>query len=118
MGIAAMKLGAESVFAVDHDPQAIEATLNNARFNDVELDVAFNIPGERKFDVVVANIVQNTLIEYSEPLSEALSGSGTILLTGLLDRQQHRVQSAYSCLALITAYQEENWILMVGQRSE
>ena len=71
LAIAAAKLGAGEVAAVDLDPQALETTASNARANGVALRVAAteSLPAGA-YDVVVANILAGTLIAL-EPLLAA-----------------------------------------------
>lgn len=117
LGIAAAKLGASRVESIDHDERAIEATVANASFNEVNLAVAKTIPLCRKFNVVVANILLNTLVEYANDLTNAVSGGGVLGLTGLLSTQSQAIVEAYPSMCFEQIEKQEDWILMVGRRS-
>ncbi|MGD8418150.1 MAG: 50S ribosomal protein L11 methyltransferase [Pseudomonadales bacterium] len=106
LGLAALKLGAASVLAVDHDPQALLATRENAAYNALDGDsdpeghprLQVGLPdalGERRFDLVLANILANPLIELSHRLAAALRSGGTLILSGMLEYQVDEVMAAY-----------------------
>ncbi len=99
IAIAALLLGARSVTAVDHDPQARQATVDNAEKNGVSnrLQVCGNteIP-EQKVDILVANILTSTLIELERRFAAYTKKRGTVALSGVLREQVDEVKSAYS----------------------
>jgi ribosomal protein L11 methyltransferase len=98
LGVAALKLGAASVTAVDIDPQALTATRENAARNDVSAhitvqDTAADLP--RAF-CVLANILAGPLIELAPRLTAACENGGYLVLSGLLRTQAYAVKAAYS----------------------
>lgn len=117
LGLAASKFGAASVEAIDHDEKALEVTRQNASFNGVELTVGKTIPIGRKFDVVVANILLNTLVEYSNDLINSIARGGVIGLTGLLAAQRESIVKAFTSVCFERPVQEDEWILMIGRKS-
>ncbi|MCY3885149.1 MAG: 50S ribosomal protein L11 methyltransferase [Gammaproteobacteria bacterium] len=117
LGIAASKLGAFPVEAIDHDERAVEATLENASFNEAKLTVNKSIASNRKFDVVVANILLNTLVEYANDLTNSVARDGVLGLTGLLSTQQEAIVVAYPLMCFEQTLRREDWILMVGRKS-
>ena len=76
LGIAAGCVGADQVTGLDIDPQALIATKQNAELNDliVETVLPSQIPS-RRYDVVIANILANPLIELADTLN-GLTGAG------------------------------------------
>jgi len=90
LAIAAAVLGAESVTAVDHDPQALEATRDNAVKNGV-LERIRALPPEQTpetgFDIVLANILAGTLIDLAPQLQPRVNPGGQLLLSGILEGQ-------------------------------
>lgn len=102
LAIAALKLGAKSAMAIDIDPQAITATLDNARVNGVaeRLNCACTgTPEDRDLgvvDVVLANILARPLVELAPKLAAATKPGGRIVLAGLLERQAEEVRAAYA----------------------
>ncbi|MCY4142390.1 MAG: 50S ribosomal protein L11 methyltransferase [Gammaproteobacteria bacterium] len=115
LGIAASKLGASQTTAIDHDPQAIQATLENARYNDVEIATHAEIESGRTYDVIVANILLNTLIESAEELTNALAHGGVIALSGLLSGQQDAIRKTYRRINFSSTKCESDWLLMAGR---
>src|ERR1700722_19519978 len=97
LGIAALKLGAAHVWAVDLDPQALLATRDNAIRNDVSssIDVQGIEVGLRPAYCVMANILAGPLIELAPTLTEACEPGGYLLLSGLLKTQAYAVKAAY-----------------------
>lgn len=91
LSIAAVLLGAGAAFAIDVDPAAVEATLENVERNGVAARVtAAETPlGEvvrsgRRFPLVVANIISGTLLELRADLLAALAPGGVLVISGLL----------------------------------
>jgi ribosomal protein L11 methyltransferase len=115
LAIAAAKLGAARVDAVDLDPQAIETTRANARANGVELHAAApdELP-QAHYDLVVSNILAQPLIV----LAPLLARQGNrIALSGILRSQAGEVSRAYAAwFDMELAAGEEGWVLLTGER--
>jgi ribosomal protein L11 methyltransferase len=98
LGIAALKLGAARVTAVDLDPQALLATRENADRNGVS--AALEVQGVpailRPAGCVVANILAGPLIDLAPVLTDACEPGGDLLLSGLLKTQAYEVKAAYA----------------------
>ena len=111
LALAALKLGSGDVLAVDHDPQALLATRENAAYNalaETEADPCLEVGppgalGDRKFDIIVANILANPLIELARVLSQALLPGGVLIMSGLLEAQAEEVMAAYPGLVFAPA---------------
>jgi ribosomal protein L11 methyltransferase len=118
LAIAAAKLGAARVDAVDLDGDALAATGENARANAVQVG-AFApdrlAPGD--YDVVMANILAQPLIALEPLLAARTRRGGWIVLSGILETQAAEVATAYSahCDAGIAA-REEGWAMVEGRR--
>jgi len=98
LGIAALKMGAARVQAVDLDPQALIATRENALRNGVSsaLEVQ-GVPARLdRASCVVANILAGPLIELAPLLTEACEAGGDLILSGMLKPQAHAVKDAYA----------------------
>ncbi len=102
LAIAARKLGAGRVAANDDDPVAVEVARENAKRNGtiIELTVAPLAAIEGRFDVVVANILANTLVELAPDVVSKLVPEGTVLLSGILTSQEREVRNAYVAAGL------------------
>lgn len=100
LGIAALKLGAKRVIGVDIDPQAIEASLANAKRNNVEGQIELYLPKDQpkdfQADVVVANILAGPLAELKTIISAYVKPGGLLALSGILESQAQSVIAAYS----------------------
>jgi len=124
LAIAARKLGAARVIAVDHDPQAIEATLSNAAANAVNVGLSVCLPTELAtvltappVDVVIANILSGPLIELAPLLMDRLRAGGDLVLSGVLEDQVPGVTTAYgSCVDFAPVRLREGWALITGRK--
>lgn len=101
LGMAALKLGAHQVLAVDHDPQAIQATQQNAHRNGLSKEQLYSLfpkqlPLTFKADILIANILANPLIELAESFANHLKADGKIVLSGILREQTDMLLAAYS----------------------
>lgn len=87
LGILAAKKGAKEVVAIDNDKWAYDNTNENVRLNDVEMNVLLGgaeaIP-DIEFDVILANINRNILIEQAADYNRALNFYGRLLVSGFL----------------------------------
>jgi ribosomal protein L11 methyltransferase len=113
LAIAALLLGAERAVCVDIDPQALQATRDNAETNGVGARVTPLLPADFvpfAADIVVANILANPLIRLAPLLASSIASGGRIALAGLLDRQADEVRSAYApWFDLDTDVSREQW---------
>jgi len=118
LAIAAAKLGAARVDAVDVDPLALAATKDNARANGVELRALPPeqlLPGD--YDVVVANILSQPLIVLEPLLAARTRRGGRIALAGILAAQSAEVVAAYAAdFEVGVSAAEEGWDLVEGLR--
>lgn len=99
LGIAALKLGAEQVYAVDNDPQAVLATQENAAQNGVGEQMSAGLPDQRRLppaDLVLANILAGVLIDLAPLIIAHIRPGGRLVLSGLLEEQQQAVLAAYA----------------------
>ncbi len=124
LAIAALGLGAESVSAVDTDPQAITAARENAQKNAIRdrlfvtQDVA-EITGA--FDIVVANILAGPLVENAGDISDRVAPGGLLALSGILLDQTRSVIDAYSDRIVFQPPEmdettDQTWVRLVGKR--
>jgi len=118
LAIAAAKLGAGRVDAVDLDPQALAASAANANANGVSLRaVAPEALPPALYDVVVSNILAQPLIVLAPLLASRTARGGRIALSGILDSQAGEVLAAYrERFAARIALSDEGWALVEGAR--
>ncbi|WP_126456912.1 50S ribosomal protein L11 methyltransferase [Sulfuriflexus mobilis] len=121
LGVAAAKLGAKSVTAIDIDPQALLATRSNAERNGVSDKIRTGLPHElhddERFDVVLANILAGPLVELAPSLCQALRPGGLIALSGILQEQAMAVREAYTAYCdMDEPVTEGDWFRLSGTK--
>ena len=122
LAVAAALKGAAPVLAVDHDPQALLATADNAQRNAVGERVQALLPAElgpEPSEVVVANILAGPLIELAAAISARVAPGGRLALSGILAEQADAVRAAYAARLEFTGQrQREEWMLLSFVRPE
>jgi ribosomal protein L11 methyltransferase len=105
LAIAALKLGAPSVLAIDVDPDAIAATQVNASRNGcagltVRLAEPQEIPG--RFPLVLANLLTHTHLALAPQYARLVAPGGSLVLGGMLQDEDGRVSDALTGAGLVT----------------
>lgn len=100
LAIAAIKLGATQVLAIDHDPQALLSTRENAGLNMISedqllLSLPEEIQPEIKVDLLLANILLEPLLQLAATFNLCLSPKGKLVLSGILEDQTTLLISTY-----------------------
>jgi len=123
LGVAALLLGAADVMAVDNDPQALVATVDNSQRNSIEpASLAVFLPEQvdidrhmEKADVVIANILAGPLVTLSDTLLALLKPGGSLLLSGLLEKQATELCRHYlPRIELRIAAEKDGWVCLLG----
>jgi ribosomal protein L11 methyltransferase len=126
LAIAAIKLGAAHVDAVDVEPVAVRATEDNARRNGVadridvrEGSVGADQPFQGEYDIVLANIIARILIELADGLRQATKVGGSLILAGIIESREANVMAAFTerGFHLVTRRSFEDWVSLVMNRS-
>ena len=120
LAIAALKLGARHATAVDLDPQALLATEQNCTANNCARDATICLPQntpELQHDLLVANILCNTLIELSLTLNTLTRPGAPIALSGILADQASAVSESWSAWATLDiSARSGDWVLLSGNK--
>ena len=120
LAIAAHKLGAASVVAIDIDPQALQATRENALRNGIESGLTVSMPTENadvQAGLVIANILANPLVELAGRLTGQLLSGGHIIMTGVMNDQAETVMAAYRDVIEFDApVVRDEWVLLAGKK--
>jgi ribosomal protein L11 methyltransferase len=120
LAIAALKLGAREVYAVDIDPQALLATRDNATLNAVADRLRVGMAGDLKgvqADVLLANILAEPLKELAPTFGELVVPGGRIVLSGVLGVQAQEVAARYtSWFDIAPAAIRDDWARIDGAR--
>ncbi len=114
LAILAKKLGAASVTAIDVDDWSIanaEENFERNKISGIELYLSSIVPS-KKFDIVLANINKNVLLQNAEALKSCVKKPGLLLLSGLLKSDEEEIVSAFKTLGLnkIETRERNNWI--------
>jgi ribosomal protein L11 methyltransferase len=119
LAIAALKLGARRAWAVDIEPQALEATAANSTLNVVSDDLWIGSPDrlpEIEADVILANILARPLIELAPRFAAVLSNAGTAVLSGVLVEQREEIREAYAAHFLeLDERVLDGWVCLVAK---
>ena len=121
LAIAAVKLGAKKAIAIDNDPQAVLATIDNVKANHAEDWVTVLHSDEEKqldkVDLLIANILANPLVGLCQHFSDLVKSGGKITLSGILQEQLDMVLEAYSeNFSDLKVTQKDEWCRVDGIR--
>ena len=110
--ILAKKLGAVSVTAIDVDEWSITNAKENFEKNNIEGITLYqsSVLPEEKFDIILANINRNVLVQYASTLVNILASNGVLLISGLLKEDEEAIVEVFNKLKLINSEQRQNWI--------
>lgn len=118
LAILAEKLGAASVVAIDVDEWSIENAGENCIRNNcsnIHLQLSTTIPADKQFDVVLANINRNVILQYIYELKKNLVPGGFILFSGLLSTDEDVIADAATLheFQLLRKLERNNWISLL-----
>ena len=120
LAIAAALQGAARIIAVDHDPQALNATRDNATRNGVSDRIDVVLPDDfepTEVDLVLANILAGPLIELAPRLAACLKPGAGLVMSGILATQSDEVAGAYRArLTGPEIEQKDDWVRLVFSR--
>lgn len=115
LAILAEKLGAAEVMAIDHDMWSYENAMENLIKNSAQNIRVFckdQLTGIGTFDIVLANINKNVLLEQADAIRTILNKNGVLILSGLLSTDYEDICLKYVPLFgnKIKQYQQGEWI--------
>jgi len=115
LAILAEKSGAKEIYAIDNDDWSIENARENFQKNDcsrINLQKATNASSDKKFDIILANINKNVILENFDVLKNEMKSNGTLLLSGLLETDRYDVLNYAKALNLSVKNSliRNNWI--------
>lgn len=120
LAMAAVLLGAHSACAIDNDPEAVTAAADNVRRNGLNGKIATSgtdlkdVPG--RFDLVIANIIHDTLVFLAPHLMEKMKSGGYLILAGILAGEQEKnIITVYTGLGLrhLATSQNDEWVALL-----
>ncbi len=98
LALAALKLGAKEVIGIDIDPQALQASMDNAQRNNVADRLRVYLPEDQptlQADIVMANILSGPLIELQDTITGYCRVGGALVLSGILAEQVSNIEHHY-----------------------
>jgi ribosomal protein L11 methyltransferase len=123
LSIAAARLGAGDVLALDVDPIAVESTTANADLNGLAGVIRARLgsvpTAEAPADVLVANLIAALLVRLAPELAASLRVGGRWLGSGIFRDREGEVRAAFSAVGLETTerWAEEDWVALAGHRA-
>ncbi|WAH43786.1 50S ribosomal protein L11 methyltransferase [Alicyclobacillus fastidiosus] len=126
LAIAAARLGARRVTAIDIDPVAVDAARENVARNDLsdlisvqEGNLLAGYQQDAKFDVAVANILRDIVILLLPQVAQRLNAGGYLLTSGYIDTQAPAVEEALAQngFEICERYQRDDWVATLAVKS-
>jgi ribosomal protein L11 methyltransferase len=123
LAIASVKLGARHAIALDIDEWCFDNAVENSKLNNVNDSIEV-IQGEitdikeSGFDMILANIQKNILIEIAPDIYNRLKPGGIAILSGLLDYDEADIKTEFTALGLkfLELKNLDSWIALVFQK--
>jgi ribosomal protein L11 methyltransferase len=119
LAIAAKKLGAAAVFALDVDSVAVEAARGNVAANGLGEGVTIGqgtlpLGPPRRFDLVLANIIARVIVDLASELASALEPEGVLVASGIIDDREGEVAAALAEAGLdVEVRRRGDWRAMI-----
>ena len=119
--IAAIKLGAARVTALDIDPQAVQASRRNFQRTQIKQQVLLDrgslphkLAPDRAFDIVVANISSRGIRERAPDILPTLKSGGILIASGIIDEQREETETALvqAGYGSIEVWPREDWVTL------
>lgn len=121
LAIAASRLGAIHVVAIDDDPDAIESARQNVALNpgvEVTLGtVDLRRAPLRPVDLVLANLTGSLLAASAPALHQLTMARGRLILSGFLETEEAEVLRSFSSCTIERRSQEDEWVCVTLLRS-
>ena len=121
LAIAAAKLGAGSVLALDNDPLAVKAVRANVQSNGVQDLVTVELgsldKATEEFELVLVNILARVIIELADQgLVDRVRPTGLMIAAGIIEEQEAEVAAALveHGMGIVERRREKDWVTLVG----
>jgi ribosomal protein L11 methyltransferase len=118
LAILAAKMGATNIEAVDIEQESYDNTILNAGINQVNdiktwCGVITAVP-ERQYDIILANINRNVLLDNMKTMAQRLISSGILLLSGILEADYDVIVAAAAAenFRITGKMQQGDWLCL------
>lgn len=126
LAIAACKQGAKKAIGFDYDPWCEKNATENAAINDIGSQLVIRLGGfetvksEKAFDIILANINRNVILEFLDQMISLLDKNGKLCLSGLLKTDESTVIEKLNRYPVqVTDIQtEDEWMLLQIEYSD
>ncbi|MEA1954431.1 MAG: 50S ribosomal protein L11 methyltransferase [Campylobacterota bacterium] len=118
LGLACKKLGA-SIELCDTDPVSVTNTMENFKLNSENYTKLWEGSIQKAsgdYDVVIANIIADVLKLIARELKAHCKEDGKLILSGILDKKEHKVLSAFEDLTLEKRIQQDEWVTLIYKK--
>lgn len=127
LAMAAAKLGADSIYAIDNSSVAVESTIENAKMNGLEdkiqtvLGVLDKAEAERmagQYDLVLANIIAHIIGSIAPELARVLAPDGLLVVSGIIEARRADAEGPLlqAGLEVIEEMKINDWLCLVLRR--
>lgn len=122
LAIAAKKLYSNAdVFGVDICHEAVEISKEHAKLNetDIEFDSEITKYENQKFDLILANILANPLMDMANTISNMLNKNGYLILSGFTSNQLDDLEKTYKNHSLrnVKITNNDEWIVIIMEKT-
>ena len=123
LSIALALLGAAEIWAIDHDPVAMQVAGENFRTNGVanRIHLSARQPGaiRRAFTVVVANLIAETIVEIASALKTRVRPAGYLILSGILQQKAAAVLRQFTAsFRVVELRRKREWVTLLLRRKD
>ncbi|MBO68208.1 MAG: hypothetical protein CL398_07835 [Acidiferrobacteraceae bacterium] len=116
LSIAALKLGADRVFAIDIDHRSLVATRDNAKRNGMQAQIDVfrpeDIPENFQCDLIMANLLARPLKDLASKMMHYLDGYGQIIASGILESQIEETAKAFGKNLIYESVSKDGWAMI------
>ena len=121
LSIIALQLGAKNALALDIDPSAVDNAYLNASLNGINENYEVlsgdilndkSLLRERKYDIILANIIADVIIPLSSAIPEFLKEDGVFISSGIINNRRDDVMAAIEAagMQVLKIYEREDWL--------
>lgn len=121
LAVAAARLGAGEIVAIDIDPVAVKVAKENAEQNDLALDIRHATIAEvdrDEYDVVIANIIASVIIDILPDVVDRMKQGGRFLASGIIAERKESVLEAMTAAWLLPleVREENGWVAILATK--
>ncbi len=123
LSIAAAKLGAKEILALDLDEVAVQSASQNVRLNHMEERVTVKqnhllVGIEGEYDLIVANILAEIIVQFIQDAATVLKRDGLFITSGIIKKKEQEVKTALTAggFMIEEVKQMEDWVAIIARK--